>query len=143
MRRLLVVLLLVVPLTGCGGGNERLSASEYRQQAGDICRKANAKLKAFDNPKSVEDFRQLAKKAKRIVGDALDDYRDLKPPESLQDAHDRWLKLEDRILTGLDKAQNLKSEAEVVAFAREYGSVDKEADVIATKQLGVKACAED
>ena len=143
MRRLLVVPLLTVALAACGGDGDSLSASDYRAQAGDICRKANAKLKAFDDPSSIGEFHQLAKKAKPIVADAVDDLRDLKPPENLQDAHDRWLGLEDRIVDGLDEVQDAKTEEDVVRFAGKYGAIENEADEVAARDLGIKACAED
>ena len=97
MRRpLLLLLALVALLAGCGGddgGGGALSASEYRDEAKQICTDADKQTDSVKEPTRatneaiVSYFRQLLAANER----ATKRFEELDPPEELQKAHDDTL----------------------------------------------------
>lgn len=92
MRRLppVATLLAVLTLAACGGGgDDRLSAGEYRTQARGICQDADRATEAVDEPTratsdAIVDYFQRLLKANE---DSTRRFESLKPPESLADPH--------------------------------------------------------
>jgi hypothetical protein len=144
--RSLLALLVPLCLAGCGGGDgdgDRMSAGDYRQQADRICADANTKLRKLGEPQSVAEFRELAKKAKPIIGEGVADLNDLNPPKQLQGAHDRWIDLNEQLVDDLDEVQDTTTQADLTQFAQKFGVRTDEANRIARSELGLEDCGEE
>jgi hypothetical protein len=84
----LLALLLVIALTGCGGGSSRES---YVGDATEICREMTQRIKDLGAPESFTDTQLYARRAKDAVADGIRDLRDLDPPPELEDGFARYL----------------------------------------------------
>lgn len=95
MRRSLCLLavLAALPLSGCGGGDDKASADQYRKQAATICKQARSESNAVKQPtKATSDalvsyLQDLLKVNQRTT----DRFSHLKPPDELKDKHQRVL----------------------------------------------------
>lgn len=141
MRRLLLIA-LGVTLAGCGGGGERLSASEYRSKADAICREANQKLKNIGNVSTPAELRAALNEAKPTFEHAIDDLEALKPPEELESKVDTWNGKNDELLSRFDALSEEKDFAKLQAKAQGFGKLNDEANRYARTELGLKDCAE-
>jgi hypothetical protein len=136
-------LVSVVVLAACGGsGGGRLSADEYREQADAICAKANDDLRNVEQPQSVDALDDFVDEAKPIVEDAVGELDDLDPPEDLEDAHDRWIGQNKRLLEALDELKN-SEQGDIEDKANEFGELNQEANRTARADLGLDECGEE
>jgi hypothetical protein len=141
VRRLLVIAAGVM-LAGCGGGGERLSASEYRSKADAICRAANQKLKGLGNPSTPGNLRSLVKKAKPIAKDAIDDLAALEPPKELESRVDDWNRKNEELLARLDELSEEKDLVKLQGEAQAFSDLNDETNRYARTALGLRDCAE-
>ena len=102
---------VVVPVAGCGGGDD-LTSDEYRRMAGEICDRANdAEARA-----STETRRTAAKlrEVTRITVEKARDLVELDPPPELEEDHERLVSgfhgqgeaLEDELIPRLDAGKD-------------------------------------
>lgn len=83
-----VALLLLVLLAGCGGGSSRES---FVEDALEVCRKSNDRVRALGTPESFTDTLLYARQAEDAVGDEIDELRELSAPAELEDAFSQYL----------------------------------------------------
>ena len=148
MRRLLLVFVtLAALLAGCGGGNDQLSASDYRAEAKKICTDADRETKAVKEPTRatnaaiVDYFRQLLKANEH----ATQRFEKLDPPDELQKAHDDTLAANkegaqevEKVISDLEKGGDART---VLQGAQSrLQALGKRADD-AAKRLGVSECS--
>lgn len=94
VARLVALLASLVVVAGCGGGEERLTADEYRSQARQVCQDADRATEAVEEPtratsKAIVDyFKRLLRANERSTRR----FESLKPPKELSDAHQDALK---------------------------------------------------
>lgn len=134
---------------GCGGGddNQGLSYSEFGDKADEICAKSNAEIKPLSE--------QLTGKAKNdgpvieeIVAKqepAVDEFRELDPPEELQANFDRFVELSDEQVaaaSAASEAANSGDQAAYEAALKELQPLDGQSDIEASK-LGAAECVGD
>jgi hypothetical protein len=110
-RLTFVVLVLAAAAiaSACGGGDDRLSQEEFRQQANSICAKYNAKIEALGNPTSVADIPEFVRRGIPLLQQGIADLRALKPPADLEDDFNRML---DETAKAIPPAQRLADAAE-------------------------------
>lgn len=133
---LVSVAALSLPLTGCGG-DDTLSAKEFRSQAEKLC---NAAEKDTDKiGEELSDSATEADLAKAIdklvdrVGELADDIAALKPPKDLVEGRDDMIAA---VRKGLDKVDNATA-AELSAMEDPFADANEKA-----KKIGLDACAD-
>src|SRR5690242_1633201 len=75
---------------GCGssgGSGDRLSKSDYQQQATKICTDSEKATNSLKQPTKPSDVKPFLQKGIAITQKAVNDFKALKPPASLQDEH--------------------------------------------------------
>jgi hypothetical protein len=82
------VLLLVLVLAGCGGGESR---ENYVDDATAICVQMTQRIKDLGVPESFTDTQLYSRRAKDAVGDGIRDLRELDPPSEYEDGYERYL----------------------------------------------------
>ena len=86
-------------LAGCGGGgDDRLSAKDYRAKASQICAETQRQTDALGRPKKTSEFKVFLARGLKVTDRSLQRFSALKPPKDLQDEHDA-------IVAGERKAQ--------------------------------------
>jgi Rad3-related DNA helicase len=142
---LALLTLLLATACGGGGGGPRLTKQEWASKADAICGKYNQQVKALDNPSNLQELASVAERTIPILGNAIDDIRKLRPPESEQDTVDQWLdeveKLQDDLEEIRDKAKDddMAGVQAVVPQAQQHNTRSNE---LAT-ELGMTVCNKD
>jgi hypothetical protein len=112
----------MMTVVGCGGSNDRLSASGYARSASATCVHANRTVARIEIP-TLSSSRDASIAVARIVAIArstIDDLRDLRPPEALADAVQKWIALLDQAADELElTSEHLRAKRvdSAVAFA--------------------------
>ena len=146
MRRLPLVLALSVTLAACGG-DDALSAKEYRAEAKSICEDATKATRAVEAPTRTTNeavasyFQRLITVTKR----SSDRFGELEPPEELKAKHDAALKANK---AGIEEVERLIAELERGGDARallqnaqtRLQDLSRRSDE-AARALGVPQCA--
>jgi len=88
MRRGLILLGALALLAGCGGGDDRLSAKDYRAKASQICSETQRETNALGRPKRTSEFKVFLARGLKVTDRSLQRFSALKPPKDLQDEHD-------------------------------------------------------
>jgi Rad3-related DNA helicase len=142
---LALLTLLLATACGGGGGGPRLTKQEWASKADAICGKYNQQVKALDNPSNLQELASVAERTIPILGNAIDDIRKLRPPESEQETVDQWLdeveKLQDDLEEIRDKAKDddMAGVQAVVPQAQQHNTRSNE---LAT-ELGMTVCNKD
>jgi 2-hydroxycyclohexanecarboxyl-CoA dehydrogenase len=87
---------------GCGG-DEALSADDYRAQTSEVCSEALERTMAVEPPDSPEALGGFLEEVVEIGGDLQDDFEGLEPPDDLADQHD------DLVALGQEQEETLES----------------------------------
>jgi hypothetical protein len=145
VRRAFLLLLAVGVLAGCGGGGgERLTREEYASKADAICTKYNRQTDVLQNPTNLRELANVADATLAILDNAIEDLRELEPPENEQETVDRWLEEVGKLRADLAeirdkaKANDMEGVQAVVPKAEEH---NKRGNELAT-QLGMTVCNE-
>jgi hypothetical protein len=133
----------VLIVAGCGGGSDRLSAQGYARAAGAVCARVNRvvvriELTSASDVDAVRALRRVVDLHRR----AIDDLRDLRPPERLAGTVQRWIALLDQGADELD-LMRARLRAGEDAEAADYGAkattlFDRARDLVAP--LRVTSC---
>jgi hypothetical protein len=130
---------------GCDGGEDRVSAAELVQKADAICGEERGRFERIqaNPPPNASVAADQTQELIRVTEDANSGLRDLKPPEELQAAYDRYLEAResvvDQMRRGKDAAENQDSAdygAAQAAVAREAPQRRKLAQA-----LGLRVCS--
>jgi hypothetical protein len=145
MRRATALLALALfGLAACGGGGDgRLTASEYRSKADSICADANKKLNSLGTPSTAAELRRLLKKARPTLKNAIDRLEALEPPESLESKADEWNSKNEALLQKYDELSKEKDIGRLQQKGQELARLNDEANTYARTQLGLTDCASD
>ena len=144
MRRLLVAVLAVTIVAGCGGGAPRLSRTEYAAKADAICRKYSRLSQAVANPTSLAELAAAVKKLTPLLDQSLRELRKLNPPKDEQATADRWLGEVEAIKNDLAKVGDkaAKKDTKGVGAALRAGGKDQQRGNQLAGQLGMTDCSE-
>jgi len=154
-RRLPLALLAVAPvlaLAACGG-EDRLSAAEYRAQLSQTCRAGDAAIERLGQPRpTASGLATFVEGGIRATRPIVDRAAALVPPEELQADHDRFiaigretLEVSPRLVTQIRGATTVQAAARAIQDSEEgrrLDQIDRESDQLA-QRLGVPACADD
>ena len=146
MRRLILVAVVTL-LAGCGGGgDDQLSADDYRAQATKICADAKRQTDALGRPNTTSEFKTFLAKGIRVTERNLQRFDDLKPPDDLKAKHDAIVAGEKSGLEQLKKlSSQLKGDARDVALLRktqpELARLSDETDA-RFRDAGLDRCAQ-
>ena len=129
-------------MTGCGGGNDRLTPDEYASKADAICAKYQERIQGV----SASTPEALAKAADRTLeafDDATRELRELKPPESEAQLVEQWFAKLDVLKRDVEKIRD-RARAGDVQGVRELAPLglehNREANKLA-ERLGMSVCS--
>jgi|tagenome__1003787_1003787.scaffolds.fasta_scaffold20209597_2 hypothetical protein len=146
MRALLAAGLALLVLAGCGdSGDDKLSDTDFRAEANEVCVAYSQKVNALPDPGGYTDLAQYAASAHKALVAALDDLKALHPSDALEPDFKAWLASNARSLQrvdALEQAAKDKDDAEIQRLSAAANSEDVRADRIATR-LGLAQCAND
>jgi hypothetical protein len=96
MRPIVLLLTAALALAACGDGDDgQLSADEYRKRANELCADATREAQDLDPPTSPEEFADYLEEALDLTRKYETRFKDLDPPDELNDLHQRALRLND------------------------------------------------
>jgi len=96
---------LMLLVAGCGGGNERLSASGYVRSASAVCARSNRAVVRIAVP-PFDAARDASRSLVQVVAvqrTSIDDLRALRPPERFTGMVQRWTALLDQAVDELEE----------------------------------------
>jgi hypothetical protein len=130
---------------GCGGGSERVSSAELAQKADEICgkeRSSFARIQAHPPPNASVAADQTDELV-RATEDANSALRDLKPPEELQPAYDRYLAARDRTIDQMKRGKDAAENQDAAAYGAAQAAVVRDAPERKklAQALGLKVCS--
>lgn len=105
----LALLLGAVALAGCGGSG---GSESFRADALEVCAEANDRIRELGTPESFTDTQLFARQSRDVVGDQLEDLRELEPPPEQAEAFELYLATleeRERILGRLTEAADRNS----------------------------------
>ena len=130
---------------GCGGGKEEVSAAELAQKVDVICgreRGSFARIQAHPPPNASVAADQTSELIK-ATEDANSQLRDLRPPEELQSAYDRYLQARDRVLDEMNRGKDAAENQDSAAYGMAQAAVARGAKQRRTlaRSLGLRVCS--
>jgi hypothetical protein len=138
---LLVSALTALIAVGCGGE----SKNDVISDGDKICREANDKLEALEEPEELSGLPAYAREARPIVQDAVADLKALDPPEQDREAFDEFIARSEELeelLNELAETDPGSSDAELQAASDRIGEVTDESNA-AAEAYGFEDCAEE
>jgi hypothetical protein len=145
MRRLLLTLTLAAALVGCGG-DDKLSAGDYRAELKKICEETERKSNAVRQPTRAtpEAIVDYLERLRDVNAESIEEVSDLEPPDELKDAHDRALAANregrEKVDEVIDDLEGGGDPTEVLSKARKGLEESSEAAQKAGRDLGVPEC---
>lgn len=156
----LALTILALALAGCGSSDDTagkndaagtsetsapkpLTKTELIALADAICKQMQAKIDKIPEPESINELGSAIGKQIAISGPAIEDLKELNPPEDLASDYDAWTAKLDELQTGTEEVRDAAesgSEAQVEKVINEVDSVNTEADDLG-KAIGFKVCA--
>ncbi|HKH40862.1 MAG TPA: hypothetical protein VKA41_03315 [Solirubrobacterales bacterium] len=143
--RLAILLATGTVLAGCGGGSERVSAAELVQKADAICgkeRSSFARIQAHPPPNASVAADQTDELIE-ATQEATSELRDLKPPEDLQSAYDRYLEARGRAIEQMKRGKDAAQDRDSAAYGAAQAAVAREAPQRRklSQALGLQVCS--
>jgi hypothetical protein len=135
MRRPLLISQIVICVTagmlaGCvGGGSDQVSAAELVQKADAICgkeRSSFARVQAHAPPNASVAADQTDELI-TATESANSELRDLKPPEELRSAYDRYLEARDRAVEHMRRGKDAAENQDSAAYGAAQAAVARDA----------------
>ena len=131
--------------TGCGGGNQQVTAAELVQKADQACREEQSKFREIQAtpPANASDAADQTKALIQVVEDASSTIDDLEPPDALRTPLDGYLSARsgaiDEMKKGQDAADNQDSRAYGAAQAAVVKSAPQRRKL--ADSIGFKVCS--
>lgn len=134
-------------IAGCGGGDDSLSAEEFRTQADAICADANGQLEAVGEPSSPDQYLGYIQSALPIQQAQIERLRELDPPDDLQADFDTGVgAIQEQIDAIQGAATRIEAGEDPTAVLTEVGAeldtINEESDA-AAQRLGLTVCGSD
>jgi hypothetical protein len=114
---------VVMVVAGCGGGSDRLSATQYAREVSDLCRRGNRAIARIEIP-PLDTERSAARAMAGVVvvqRDTIDELRGVRPPDELAGTVQKWIALLDQ---GADELElmSIRLRAGRAGDAVDYGA---------------------
>jgi hypothetical protein len=136
----LALLALALAIGGCGG-DERLSRAELAEQAGALGRAVQRRLAALPQPRSLPELRLHARAAGELTASGVERLRELRPPDELEDAYERYLARAQRVVDLLDELAAAAGAGDGAAAERLLGEIGAAAETRAlARAAGIAPC---
>lgn len=146
MRRLLLVALLgLVPLAGCGEDDDALSKEEHIAETDRLCRRFETESSELPEPRTEAELQDLLDTAVRLTSQFRDDVADLSPPEEGEDVHEAFLDAIDDTIEKATEARDAAAEGDIEAAGTAFGKAQEAASSVNDRlaDYGFEDCAED
>jgi hypothetical protein len=131
-------------LAACGG-DDRLSADEYREQGNEACKAYEQRLGELSQPSSLEDVPGYADDAQAELTELIDTLDELQPPDDLEQKHNELVRVGRQsvdALGDLSAAGESGEQEEVQKVLRDAARLDQRSDEL-SRSLGLTACADE
>jgi hypothetical protein len=115
---------------GCGGGgSDQVSAAELVQKADAICGKERSTFARIQEhpPPNASIAADQTGELIQATEDANSQLRDLKPPEELQAAYDRYLEARERALDQMKRGKDAAEDQDSSAYGAAQAAVARDA----------------
>jgi regulator of protease activity HflC (stomatin/prohibitin superfamily) len=145
MRRALVTLSLLGALAGCGG-EDKLSAGEYRTELRKICQDSDRQTERIAEPTRAtpEAIADYLGRLRDVNARTITRVEELKPPDDLRPAHDRALAANragrKKVDAVIEELEGGGDPTKVLSEARKELQATSEQAQAAAKELGVPEC---
>jgi hypothetical protein len=139
------VVAIGLALAGCGGGSDRVSPAELVRKGDEICgkeRESFTRIQSDPPPNASVAAAQTAELIK-VTQDANSQLRDLKPPEELQSAYDRYLEARDRAVDQMERGRDAAEDRKSAVYGAAQAAVAREAPQRRklAQAVGLKVCS--
>jgi hypothetical protein len=118
--RIVLAVLAVALLAGCGGSQPRLTRAEFTQRASAICSRYATYLqglRAGMQAGNVAQEQAVVAQALPVIRSGHDELRTLRPPQELQAAYDRWLDASDRQVKAVEQLADALQKSDLAGAA--------------------------
>lgn len=146
MRRLLLVALLaLVPLAGCGDGDGALSKEEHIARTDRLCRRFETETSELPEPRTEAELQDLLDTAVRLTSQFRDDVADLSPPEEGEDVHEAFLEAIDDTIEKATEARDAAADGDIEAAGTAFEKAQEAASSVNDQlaDYGFTDCAEE
>ena len=145
MRSVALAIAVVGLAAGCGGGGDgRLSKTEYAKRADAICTKYNAKIRALGRPTAISGLPAYVDKALPLARKGDDELRALKAPKDQEQTAKEWLDQNDSVVGSMERLRNAAKKGDrtgIQTALNEATSANRTANRLA-RRLGLSVCAQ-
>jgi len=116
-------------LAGCGEGDPH-RADELTARGDELCAEGRERFEEIQRqpPGNAREAADQAEELVEVAGDELEELEELRPPEELSDAYDRYLEARRSALESLERGRDAASDSDAEAYASAQGEVVGEAD---------------
>src|SRR5688572_1854252 len=138
-------LLIGLLLAACGEDAEQVTASELVSRGDEICAEGRDRFAEIQEraPANATDAEQLTDDLVQAATDELNELRELRPPDELREAYDRYLEARGSALDRLEEGRDAAAERDADAYAEAQAEVtaDAEARIKLAQAVGFKVCS--
>jgi hypothetical protein len=135
---------VLIAACGGGGGDQTLSADEFRKQADSICTEYEGRIGDLQSPSSLDELPDFVDEVIPIIEEGNAKLADLNPPEELASDWDRAMELQDQNLEvahDLQDAIHHNDTAKVQELLTKLNETDAQSNAIARK-IGLEDCGQ-
>jgi hypothetical protein len=130
---------------GCDGGSDRINAAELVRAADEICGKERTSFARIqeNSPPNAPVAADQTTELIEVTQDANAQLRDLKPPEELQPAYDRYLEARNLALDQMERGRDAAEERNSATYGAAQAAVARDAPERRklAQALGLKVCS--
>jgi hypothetical protein len=142
-----MISIAVLGLAGCGGSDGESSApltqAELVAKADAVCKQSKADIDAIQDPTDIAGLATAIDAQLKIIEDAMNELKELNPPENLASDYEAWLAALDAKLEVTKEARDA-AETGVTAEvekAIEKLDIDTSEEEKLAKKIGFKECS--